>query len=152
MLERVYRGETRIDAPPAAVWAVLVDLPRYREWNPFTVGVRSSLRVGDPVELDVTMGARTLKRVEYVRRVESATALDWGMEMAGGWLLRAERTQRLSAIDGGTQYVTEDRIRGPLTPIVALQFGAALAHGFQSVADALRDEVHRRQAEERGPV
>ncbi|MFK7988553.1 MAG: SRPBCC domain-containing protein [Sandaracinaceae bacterium] len=146
MLQRIYRGETQIDAPPDVVWAVLVDLPRYGEWNPFTTGVRSSLQVGDPVELDVTMGGRTLQRVEYVRRVERAVALDWGMQMAGGLLLRAERTQRLTAVDTGTRYVTEDLIRGPLTPIVALTFGEALTRGFQSVAVALRDEVHRQQA------
>lgn len=146
MLKQIYRGESRIEAPPAAVWAVLVDFASYPAWNPFTVAVTSTLRIGEAVTLDVKMGTRpVMRRVEWVRRVEPNRALDWGMDMAGGWLLRAERTQRLTELDGGTHYVTEDRIEGPLCPIVALQFGRALDTGFRAMADALREEVHRRQ-------
>ena len=35
-----------IDAPASVVWAVLTDLPRYGEWNPFCVSADSTLEIG----------------------------------------------------------------------------------------------------------
>lgn len=32
-----------VAAPPALVWRVVTDLPRYGEWNPFVVACRSTL-------------------------------------------------------------------------------------------------------------
>jgi uncharacterized protein YndB with AHSA1/START domain len=40
-----------IAAPAELVWSVLIDLERYPQWNPFTVKVESSLRLGEPVNL-----------------------------------------------------------------------------------------------------
>lgn len=37
------RTEIEIEAPPPAVWRVLVDFDRYPEWNPFFVAVRGKL-------------------------------------------------------------------------------------------------------------
>jgi uncharacterized protein YndB with AHSA1/START domain len=41
------RAEIEIDAPIEQVWAVLSDLPRYGEWNPFTPRVDGHLAVGE---------------------------------------------------------------------------------------------------------
>ncbi len=38
-----------IVAPADVVWAVLTDLPRYNEWNPFCVRAESTLKMGDPM-------------------------------------------------------------------------------------------------------
>jgi hypothetical protein len=42
-----------VTATPAVVWEVIVDLPRYGEWNPFVVECRSTLAVGDPIDMRV---------------------------------------------------------------------------------------------------
>ena len=146
-MRRIYRGEAWIDAPPEAVWAVLVDLDAYPSWNPFTPRVRSTLEVGDPVELTVRLPPwGTRRQVERIRRREAPWALDWGSDfLLGGALVRALRTQRLEPVDGGTRYVTEDVIEGPLAPLVGLLFGRALERGFGAVPGALRREVERRR-------
>lgn len=41
------RTEISIDAPPAAIWAVLVDTARYHEWNPFLTSVEGKLEPGE---------------------------------------------------------------------------------------------------------
>ncbi|MGB0143080.1 MAG: SRPBCC family protein, partial [Luminiphilus sp.] len=38
----------QIAAPAQAVWDVLVDFGRYREWNPFCVEASGVLEVGEP--------------------------------------------------------------------------------------------------------
>ena len=43
--------EVDIAAPAMVVWEVLTDLSRYREWNPFTVKVESTLKLNEPVDL-----------------------------------------------------------------------------------------------------
>ena len=140
-----YRAEIEIDAPPDRVWAVLHDLPRYAEWNPFTLKVESSLALGAPVDMRVHMPVRglTISQREYVRacdppRSGSVGRLDWGTRMLGGWLVRAERTQRVEALPGGrTRYVTEDVIEGPFAPLVRRLFGRDLQQGFEAMASAL---------------
>lgn len=42
-----------VTATPAVAWEVIVDLPRYGEWNPFVVECRSTLAVGDPIDMRV---------------------------------------------------------------------------------------------------
>jgi Polyketide cyclase / dehydrase and lipid transport len=41
---RELRREIDIDAPPAAVWAVLTDTRSYSEWNPFMPHLAGELR------------------------------------------------------------------------------------------------------------
>ena len=41
----------QIEAPAAFVWDVLVDYARYPEWNPYTVAVETTLRIGDRIDL-----------------------------------------------------------------------------------------------------
>ena len=40
-----------IAAPAALVWEILVDLPRYGEWNPFCIAAESTLEMGAPVKI-----------------------------------------------------------------------------------------------------
>ena len=42
-----------VTATPAVVQEVIVDLPRYGVWNPFVVEGRSTLAVGDPIDMRV---------------------------------------------------------------------------------------------------
>jgi len=143
MPRRVYVAEAEIDAPPAAVWAVLSDVAAYRAWNPFTPECVTSLEVGQPVDMRVRMAKLgfSVQQRETVRAVEPARRLVWGMRMLGG-LVEAERTQTLSELDDGrTLYRTEDVIEGALGPLVFLLFGPSIQVGFDGVASALKARV-----------
>ena len=71
--------EILIAAPPEAVWAVLSDLPRYPEWNPYHVRVEGALEPG--AELDVSIekpnGVAVALR-PHVLEVSPGRALVWG--------------------------------------------------------------------------
>lgn len=50
---RELRREIDIDAPPAAVWAVLTDTRSYSEWNPFIPHLAGELREGAKLEVRI---------------------------------------------------------------------------------------------------
>jgi hypothetical protein len=59
-----------VTATPAVVWEVIVDLPRYGEWNPFVVECRSTLAVGDPIDMRVHVFAAAHMPGDNSRSVE----------------------------------------------------------------------------------
>ena len=71
-----------IDAPAARVWSVLVDLPAYREWNPFIVEASGTVAVGETLALQMALPGRSpmtikprLLVVDPDRRLEGASAI-----------------------------------------------------------------------------
>lgn len=147
MPRRVFAASIEIDAPPETVWDVLTDLPRYPDWNPFTVEVRSTLEVGDPIDMRVRMsrlGIHVCQR-EQIREVRPRERIRYGMKTIAEGLLWAERDQRIEPLASGrTRYVTEDTIAGAIAPIVFAIFGTSLEDGFASMARALAEESERR--------
>jgi hypothetical protein len=133
------RASIEIAAPAERVWQILGDLDRYGEWNPFTPKVESDRVVGHPIILHVDFGGRTPRRqVEIVRRWEPGVELRWGMTMGPAWWFRAERWQRVEAIDEHRcRYSTEDVFEGLFAPVVFALYGAKVQRGFEAVAAAL---------------
>ncbi len=143
MARRVFRAEVEIEAPASRVWAVLVDLDRYGEWNPFTVSMRSKLAAGESIDMRVRMSRWriTLSQRETVREVrapEGSTPgrLVWGATMPG---VIAERVQTITPIsETRSRYVTEDAIEGWMGGLVFSMFGGSLDDGFGGVARELK--------------
>ncbi len=136
----VKSDQLTINAPQQLVWKILLDFPRYPEWNPFTYQVITTLKVGDPVDLYVNMPKRG-KRMqrEFIQSVSAPNHVAWGMHMGAPWLLQALRTQHIDAItDQSCLYYSNDHLEGLLTPLVKLLFGHPIQIGFNSVAQALK--------------
>ncbi len=148
MPRRVFAATVEIDAPPELVWEVLTDLAAYPRWNPFTIEVRSTLRVGDPIDLTVRMSRLgwTVKQRERVSEVRAPERLAWTMKLGSRHLVNAERIQRIERLpSGGSRYTTEDAIAGALAPLVFAIFGTSLEDGFRAMAAALKAEAEQRQ-------
>lgn len=133
--------EIEIDAPRARVWDILVDLPRYPEWNPFTPRIEASLKVGEPVILHVAMklGAKTMRQPEVMSSFVEGEELGWGTTMLHRSVLHANRTQRLTELGPSrTRYVSVDRFAGAIVPLVMALYGADVQRGFDATARALK--------------
>lgn len=146
-MSHVYRAETIIAATPERVWAVLADLDRYPDWNPFTVRARGRLEVGAPVDLIVQLGrGKPTRQRQIVREVVPGQRLTWGMR-AGPWV-HAQRVQALESLEDGrrTRYTTEDRIGGWLSPLVHRIHAANLDRGFSELTVALREWCEARDS------
>jgi hypothetical protein len=138
------RAERVIEASAEEVFGVLADLPAYAEWNPFTPGVRSTLVVGSPVELDVVLHGRLYHQVETVLANDPGRELAWGARMGGGLLLRTRRSQIVTPIDARrSRYASHQRIEGLLAPLVKLLYARTIRDGFEAVGDALARRFDR---------
>jgi hypothetical protein len=145
------RVELVIEAPRRAVWDVLVDFPRYPEWNPFTVGVQTSGRVGAPVLLDVKLGGRRMKMRERMRVNDPLCRIGWGLRILGGVLLDCTRVQELEdAGEGRTRYVCHESFRGLSVPLFFDRYRDSMEVGFEAAARALNRRVVALLEETRG--
>ncbi|MFL6123471.1 SRPBCC family protein [Actinophytocola sp.] len=129
-----------IDAPAAFVWDVLVDYPRYPEWNPYTVAVSTALRIGEPIDLTlpaVDGSGGTFVNREYIRVIDPPRHLryDTGEEMPGIFAIRDQWLTELAPTR--CAYHTTDTISGEYADIVLEKTGAWIKAGFDSVATAL---------------
>jgi uncharacterized protein YndB with AHSA1/START domain len=140
-----------IDAPLDLVWAVMLDVDSYPEWNPFVVRAecRNPPRVGDSIVLHVRWangrGTRSPERISAVvppqpepapGRRSAVLSYDYAGLPAKLGLVRGTRLQTLEqAADGPTTYHTVEEFSGPL---VRLAGPARVEEGFARHAAALK--------------
>ncbi len=130
-----------IDAPASLVWDVMIDYPRYPEWNPYTIAVETTLRVGEPIDLtlpnpDGTDG--TILNREFIRVVDPPHHLryDTGEEYEG---LLGARDQWITELGPDRcSYHTTDELSGELADLVMELNGTWIQEGFDAVAQALK--------------
>lgn len=136
----IYSQEVEIFAPIDFVWAILIDVEKYPQWNPFTVRVETDLNVNDAVALYVHMPKRGDRvQHEIVREVKQPTNLAWGMNLGFDFLLKARRDQQLVKISNDwCSYQTWDAFSGIFTPLVLALFGNDVQTGFDKMAIALK--------------
>ncbi len=138
------RVETTIRAPRPAVWAVLVDFARYPEWNPFTVRVKTTGRVGDTVSMDVMMGGKLMRLRERMRLYEPEHRFGWGLRILRGLLLDCTRVQELECLDDErTLYRCHEAFHGLLVPLFFRRYEERMQEGFAAVAEALKRRVEQ---------
>ena len=142
-----------IAAPASFVWDVLVDYPRYPEWNPYTIAVETSLEIGDRIDLTLPNpdgSDGTILNREYIRVVDPPHHLryDTGEEYDG---LLGMRDQYITEL--GTDrctYYTTDTLSGELADLVLEMNGEWIKAGFDSVANALKTRSEQLLAAQAG--
>ena len=145
-------SQLAIEAPAARVWQVIVDLPRYAEWNPFVVAARSTLVVGAPILMWVQI-APFMSQPQRERIVECVPEerLAWGI--GGGRLspLDSRRVHQLRAAGPHrTDYRSEFELSGPLVGVVRGLLGRRLAWGFEASTAALKQRAEQLEREAAG--
>jgi uncharacterized protein YndB with AHSA1/START domain len=138
-----------IAAPAELVWAVLVDLERYPQWNPFTVKVESSLRLGEPVNLylpDPSRPGELLRVVEQLADFAPPRLLAWEMHATADNHDAARREQHIEATGPAScRYYTTDLFLGPTAPSVMENHGPWVKQGFDAIALALKNRAETLQ-------
>lgn len=143
MLNRTIDTQIDIDAPPQKVWDVLLDLPKWAEWNPFNPSVEGALEVGQKIKITVVpSGRRPMVFTAEVRVVRPYEEIVWGGGFLG-FLYQGDHAVWLDRLpDGGTRLRQRERMRGPLV-LVNLVLGLLqpTVRGYHQMNEALKQRV-----------
>jgi hypothetical protein len=144
---RAVGASIEIEAPIGAVWAVLRDVERYPEWNPFTVSVVTDFGIGSRVDMRVCLRGKpgkTMHQVEHITSYVEGSRVSWGCNVGPGWFITADRSQELTDLGAGrTRYETVDAFTGVGVPLMLLLMERHMARGFAEVAHALKERCER---------
>jgi hypothetical protein len=127
---------TWIDAPPMKVWAILTDLSRYQDWNPFFCEATGEIAVGRRIFLRAyPAGGRPMTIKPTIIAADAGTEMTWAARQPG--ILSGEHRFTLRDGNGGTLVVQSENFRGLLVPFA----GKALDRvetSFQALNAALK--------------
>ena len=131
-----------IEAPAAVVWAVLIDLPRYGEWNPFCFRCESTLEMGAPVVMKLNSyqgDGEVFDNCEYVCAFEPEKLLSWALPHDDAWPYPARRDQFIESLGPERcAYHSTDALLGPNGIHVMRFAGSWIKRAFDDTARALK--------------
>jgi hypothetical protein len=118
-----------INAPPAAVWAVLADLPGWTDWNPFITAIAGDLRPGGRITAAMApQGRRAVTFRPTVQRVDVGRHLSWRGRLLMPGLFDGTHSFDLTPEGAGTRLTHAETFAGLFVPLVpAQQFAADFA-------------------------
>jgi hypothetical protein len=128
-----------IDAPPARVWEVLVDLPAYPEWNPFIVEAAGRVAVGETLSLRMALPGRSPMTIEpELLAVTPERELRWKGRLFLRGLFDGEHAFALTPLpDGRTRLDHSERFSGLLLPLARRMVYDATVQSFHALDAAL---------------
>ena len=140
-----------IAAPARLVWAVLTDLPRYAEWNPFCVRAVSSLAMGAPVAMTLVNYAAPgtlVPNLEYICAFEPERLISWEMRFTPEWPYPARRDQVIEATGPDScRYFSTDAFLGANGIHVFRFAGPWIERAFTDSARALKARAEMMSAD-----
>ena len=115
---RSFEAASRIDTDPGRVWAILVDVGGWRDWNSGVDRVEGRVALGERLTLYATM-IRNRPFEVTVTEIRPREAMRWRAGLPLG-LAVIERTYSLDAQDdGGTVLTVREDHTGPLAVLLA---------------------------------
>ncbi|HEY7399651.1 MAG TPA: SRPBCC domain-containing protein [Actinomycetota bacterium] len=136
-----------VRATPQEVWAVLMDVESYGEWNPF-LQIEGDLRVGARLSVQISpVGERAMTIRPTVTMVKDGHELRWLGRLLMHGIFNGEHIFRIEEIDPGrVRFVQHERFTGVLVPFLwkRLRDGGT-RKGFTAMNEALAARVVERR-------
>ena len=141
---REIRTEIEIGAPPQQVWAVLADILRHAEWNPFIRSITGELKVGARLAVRIQPPdgkAMTFKPV--LLNVVPNEELRWLGRLLLPGIFDGEHIFELTPIENGerTRFVQREEFRGVLVPLLWKSLDTDTRGGFEAMNQVLKERV-----------
>ncbi|MEH6580508.1 MAG: SRPBCC domain-containing protein [Halioglobus sp.] len=136
----IIEHELEIEASKDTVWQVITDFSTYAQWNPFIVGCICDLRVGNTIEMKVSMveGWKPLSQTEYISEVTPGTHFSYVSPKRPTFILRSYRSHTLTTLNTGkTLYQSHFELHGWLRPLIELLLGKSMQRGFDGMSRAI---------------
>jgi hypothetical protein len=137
-----YEASSLIDAPPEAIWAVLVDAPSYPAWDSGVQRVDGTIAAGEKIKVVSEANPGRAFPVT-VSELVPGERMTWTGGMPLG-LFRGVRTFRLEPQAGGaTRFTMREEYTGPLLPLIWRSM-PDLGPSFRQFADGLKARAETR--------
>ena len=145
---RSFEAGTRIEASPDEVWAGLVDVGSWRDWDSGVDRVEGRVALGEPLTIYATM-IRNRPFSVTVTEIRPREAMRWRGGLPLG-LAVIERTYHLDAQDdGGTVLTVREDHTGPLAGLLD-RSTPDLNPSFRQFCAGLKRLAERRRSEPGG--
>ena len=136
-----------IDAAPAAVWAVLSDLPSYPSWNPFIREASGTLAAGERIEVQLQPArGRAMRFRPTVLKAEANRELRWLGRLVAPGVFDGEHRFAIEPTARGSRLVQEERFTGLLVPFLARGLRRGTLPGFERMNVAVKERVEAQAA------
>lgn len=130
-----------ISAPPERVWAILTDLPRYAEWNPFVRRAAGRPAVGEVLTLFIQPpGDKGMTHHPTVTVAEPARHFQWLGKVVVPGLFGARHEFVLEPTAEGTLVRHRETFSGLLVPFLKRTLDRT-ALGFDQLNKALKERA-----------
>jgi hypothetical protein len=134
-----------IEASAETVWEVITDFARYGEWNPFISACSTTLKPGDPIDLQVHLSPSTTRpQREWMLTHTPGREFSYRMKPAPLGALRSRRSHQISVLaPGRCRYDSHFELAGWLQPMVGALLGANLQRGFAGMNRGVKNRAEQ---------
>jgi len=131
--------EVDIAAPAHIVWQVITDLSAYGQWNTFVPECRSTLRPGEPIEMQVRLGETLSRQVEWMTAFDEGRGFSYRMKPVPLGALWSARVHRIEPLDDERcRYHTHFELNGWLSGLVGVLMRSKLEQGFTAMTRGIQ--------------
>ena len=133
-------SEIRIAAPPGLIWDILLDFPRYPDWNPFIRSVTGNPAKGERITVDLRPSVGTGMRIRpVILQVIPRRELRWRGSLFITGLFDGEHVFEIRPPDSGLcLFVQHEYFSGLLLPLLENMLSTGTARGFGEMNRALK--------------
>jgi hypothetical protein len=136
---RSIRTEVAIDRPAELVWAILADIDRWEQWNPFAK-VRGRLAVGERIEIELTPpGKKPMGFRPTITKLEPGREFRWLGHLGLAGIFDGEHGFRVDPQGArACRFEQFESFGGILAGPILWLAGDATRQGFEAMNRALK--------------
>jgi hypothetical protein len=140
-------SEITINATPEEVWAELIDLDSYQEWNPYIVKAVGTATEGSRLAVTLSPpGSRGTTLKPTVTELRSGEVLEWWGHVGFRGIFDGRHRFEVHPDASGTRLTQSETFTGVLVPFMARSLDRGTAAGFTVMNEALKARAEQRHA------
>jgi hypothetical protein len=147
MVMQTLHSEIEIETTPERVWAVLTDLDRFGEWNPFMTEARGTVSKGNRLRVRLSPpGGRGVTMKPRVTVAAPGRMFEWLGHAGFPGVFDGRHRFELRPTATGTTFVQHETFSGVLAPLFMRMLARRTAAGFVLMNEALKARAEQATA------